>query len=228
VTQYFVNKPVSFFTSNLKCSSKIATSTKASFDTFLTSSSPPLPAVHAFAGVAYKTFSGRTLSTSGLEYARDNLRILDPIYGVLKGTDKIKSYRMELTHKFDGKKTLQKYWSSKVTSSIASGLSGGILLDASSQEYSSMLDRPFLYGDDIKILTLEFNRNGRPAPSAVKKQSRGTFARYCCDNNVRTLEDVIKFNVGYRIEGVEETEEGWTVTFEAAEEEEKKGTKRKK
>mmetsp|Transcript_9334 Transcript_9334/g.16928 ORF Transcript_9334/g.16928 Transcript_9334/m.16928 type:complete len:136 (-) Transcript_9334:40-447(-) len=135
---------------------------------------------------------------------------------------------MELTHKFDGKKTLQKYWSSKVTSSIASGLSGGILLDASSQEYSSMLDRPFLYGDDIKILTLEFNRNGRPAPSAVKKQSRGTFARYCCDNNVRTLEDVIKFNVGYRIEGVEETEEGWTVTFEAAEEEEKKGTKRKK
>ena len=134
---------------------------------------------------------------------------------------------MELTHKFDGKKNLHKYWSSKVTSEIASGLSGGILIDASSQEYGSMLDRSVLSSSSIKILTVDFNRNGRPAPSATKKQSRGTFARYCCENNVETYEDVIKFDVGYRLEGVEETEEGWTVTFEA-EEQEKKGTKRKK
>lgn len=134
---------------------------------------------------------------------------------------------MELTHKFDGKTNLNKYWSQKITDEITTGLEGGILIDASSQEYGSMIDRSTLLSKSIKILTVDFTKNGKAAASATKKQSRGTFARFCCENNVESYEDVVKFNVGYRLEGVEETEEGWVVRFEA-EEEEKKGTKRKK
>ena len=109
------SKPASYFTTLLKTSATLSAKTAEQFSSY--SSATPLPCIYAFSGSAYDKLLGRSLSSSGLSYAQETLRIFDPLYGYLKAMDGIKPYRMELLVSPNGER-LDRFWEPKVTEAL--------------------------------------------------------------------------------------------------------------
>jgi len=179
-----------------------------------------VPAVHAFDGFAFKKLDGRSLSDEGFNYCSNHLRILDPIYGVLKGSDGVQEYRMELDNKaLDvDEKTLKEFWKGLVTGRFVEEFEGqeaGVILDAASTEYSSLLDRVRLEAANIRLYEIKFaGPGGKNPPSATLKHLRGLFTRWCADNNVVDLVGAKGFDLeGYEFDRVDEGKKGASLSF---------------
>ena len=50
------------------------------------------PCIYAFLGAAYQGLQASSISESAMLYLQDNLRIIDPLYGVLRPFDTIQPY----------------------------------------------------------------------------------------------------------------------------------------
>ena len=240
--------------SRLGCSASLASAAVASFAAFVTdptalsalsSSYPPLtrplvaarllPAIHTFDGVAFEALDARNLSPRDLSYACENIRILDPLYGVLRGSDGVQEYRLELGIKVmhtwretitckggkrreageagmtvNGPFPLKKIWKPLVTNSILEDCAvhdSSIIFDASSIEYSELFDPTSAAptSSPVHIYTCKFTSGGKVLPGTSLKTARGLFARYCCENNVRSLSDAQGFDLdGFAFEALEE------------------------
>lgn len=223
---------------------KITGAAKDAFSRFGSEDTIKLPALHAFDGFAYKKLNGRALDSSGFEYCHQSLRILDPIYGVLKGGDLMQEYRMELENKVllvgEERLTLKAYWKTLVTDNLiedfgSAGEAVGILLDVASKEYSDLVDKAKLSESGIQSYEIKFEGlNGKSPPSVTLKYLRGDFVRACALNGVDDLEGVkgLTFE-GYSFDAIQEGKKGKnSITFKAGSdgggEEEKPAKKRAK
>jgi len=206
---------------DLSCSSSIAATAHSNYQSWSpTAPTSSLPALFAFSGVAFKKLDARSLTPLSIQFAATNLLLFDPLYGILQGSDIMQPYRLELSHKLaiDGEETsLAIYWKTRVTPFLVATLplpistsTPTVLLDASSQEYGkSLLVRPALTAAAIQLVTCDFLTAHNKASSVHAKQSRGLFARYCCENTVGTLEEVMGFDKeGYECVSIEEEEGG--------------------
>ncbi len=151
----------------------------------------------AFKGEVYRGLDAETLSEEAQTYLNDHLFILSGLYGILKPSDKLMLYRLEMGSKLDvkGSKNLYGFWKETLTEFVNSKLKRNeILLNLASTEYSKVLDDKKLKSPKIDVEFLDF-KNGQLKPIMVFfKQARGTMARYCAENNVSTLDEVKLFN----------------------------------
>ena len=71
-----------------------------------------------------------------------NLRILSGIYGLLKPSDEMSPYRLEMgtKHNFDGSKNLYEFWGDKITK-INEELEDSLLFNLASEEYFSSISK---------------------------------------------------------------------------------------
>ena len=80
------------------------------------------PCVYAFTGVAYQGLQIRECSDKTVRYLQESLRIIDPLYGILRPLDVIQPYRLEMATRCvipdDQKLKLQDYWKRPITESI--------------------------------------------------------------------------------------------------------------
>ena len=173
-------------------------------------------AVFTFNGPAFQGISAHNCNESTLSYMGQNLFILDAVFGVLRSLDTLQPYRLEMgckgivasnnNNNAKGKKeTLASYWKESVTtylgkelikSSSSKGQSSSpsaILANLASDEYSSSIDIASLPPNTIYINTI-FRHQGRVL-AVHAKRARGLMARYLCETNAQTLEDVSKFNL---------------------------------
>ena len=69
-------------------------------------------AVFAFMGDTYVGLDAKSMSKSQLNYAKNHLRILSGLYGILSPVDLIQPYRLEMGTRFscDGNKNLYEFW----------------------------------------------------------------------------------------------------------------------
>ena len=72
------------------------------------------PAVYAFSGDVYRGLDAYTIPADKIDVLQDKVRILSGLYGVLKATDLIQPYRLEMGTKLPvGKnKNLYEFWKS--------------------------------------------------------------------------------------------------------------------
>lgn len=151
----------------------------------------------AFKGEVYRGLDAETLSENAQNYLNNNLFILSGLYGILKPSDKIMLYRLEMGSKLDvnGSKNLYGFWKETLTDFVNSKLKKNeILLNLASVEYSKVLDDKKLKSPKIDVEFLDF-KNGQLKPIMVFfKQARGMMARYCAENEVSTLDEVKLFN----------------------------------
>ena len=156
------------------------------------------PCIFSFAGAAYQGLQVATCSDEALMYMQNNLRIVDPLYGVLRPLDLIQPYRLEMATKkaFPDAETvkLSDFWKSSVCAFLSRDLSrreDKILLNLASDEYSAAVDGASL-PSGTRFIKIVFWDDGRTIAFHAKR-ARGLMVRYLAMNSVDTIEGIQNF-----------------------------------
>lgn len=155
------------------------------------------PAVYAFNGDVYRGLDAYTISEDKLDSLQNTVRILSGLYGVLKPTDLIQPYRLEMGTKMPVgvKKNLYEFWKKDVTKALNDELEDDeLFLNLASNEYFKVIDVKTL---KVPVVTANFKdfKNGEyKMISFFAKAARGMMARYVVDTNAKTIDDLKGFN----------------------------------
>ncbi|SEF58600.1 hypothetical protein SAMN05421847_0387 [Halpernia humi] len=157
-------------------------------------------ALYAFNGEVYKGLDAETLDENATKYLQKNFRIISGLYGLLRPSDRIMPYRLEMgrNFKFEKNKNLYSFWQEKITNELKSELKKDeILLNLASHEYFKAVDQAELKNHIVNVEFKEI-RNGKPKTIVVyTKHARGLLARFCAETNAKKLNDVKAFNADH-------------------------------
>ncbi len=154
-------------------------------------------ALYAFTGEVYRGLNAETLDEKAVQYLQKNYRILSGLYGLLKPSDKIMPYRLEMGRKFefDAYKNLYDFWKSRITEELNKEIKKNeIVLNLASKEYFKVIDAKKLNAQIIDFDFYDFKDGKLKTIVVYTKHARGLMVRYCAQNNVQTLEEVKSFN----------------------------------
>ncbi len=186
----------------MKVSSKIARLNAERISSWTPQSGSSQAAADMFDGDVYKHLEMATLGENTRAAAGRRLRILSGLYGLLRPTDDVCAYRLEMGRKIPGHsaETLYRFWGSKIARALvedASELDTEIVINLASDEYSKSVDRTAL--DNLRLISPRFEeeRNGvRKVISFSAKRARGAMARWILENEFSESEDLEMFDVG--------------------------------
>lgn len=155
------------------------------------------PALFAFTGEVYRGLDAGTLGEKEVQYLQEHYRMLSGLYGLLRPSDRVMLYRLEMGRKFQFEhyNNLYEFWSEKITAQLNSELGeDDFLLNLASNEYFKVINRKQL---KAKVIDFDFYemKSGKPKTVVVyTKHARGLVVRYCADNQVKTLDEVKAFH----------------------------------
>ncbi len=153
-------------------------------------------AILSFQGLAYKNINAFDFSRKEWEFAKNNIRILSGLYGILKATDIIQPYSLDFISNFAKKGLddvkLYEYWGKEVYKELFK--KNEIVIGICSKEYEKLF-LPYLKPMDkyIKCDFLiksdgKFKTNG-----TIAKILRGQMARYIVKNKIDNVEELKAF-----------------------------------
>ncbi|WP_194767104.1 peroxide stress protein YaaA [Tamlana sp. I1] len=155
------------------------------------------PAVYAFNGDVYRGLDAYTIPEDKIEDLNNTVRILSGLYGVLKPTDLIQPYRLEMGTKFPvgTKKNLYEFWKKDITKALNEELEDDeLFLNLASNEYFKAVDTKALKVPVVTANFKEFKNGEYKMISFFAKAARGLMARYVVDTNAKTIDDLKGFN----------------------------------
>ncbi|MCT2564113.1 peroxide stress protein YaaA [Chryseobacterium herbae] len=162
------------------------------------------PAMFTFTGEVYRGLDAKTLDKNAVDYLQKNYRMLSGLYGLLKPSDKVMLYRLEMGRhfEFDQYKNLYEFWREKITEQLNSEMKKGeLLLHLASNEYGKVIDRKKLNHQVIDFEFYELKEGKLKTIVVYTKHARGLVVRFCAETNAKTLNDVKAFNYDrYRID----------------------------
>jgi uncharacterized protein len=156
-----------------------------------------------FDGEVFRGLQAQTFSNADMEYAKNHLVILSGLYGILRPTDLIQPYRLEISSSLETKsgKDLYPFWRSKISKQITLALQDihtNIIVNLASSEYFKALD---INPKKIRVIDVEFleYKNDQLKPIVIYiKKARGLMARFLIQNRIKTVEEIKGFNeAGY-------------------------------
>jgi len=160
-------------------------------------------AIYAFRGSVYLGLEAETFSTADMTSAHRRLRILSGLYGLLRPSDLIHPYRLEMGLPFATSRgsDLYEFWGPSITEQLNAELSKHskpVLINLASSEYFKAVDQSKLNYPVLNCSFLDnFNGNFR-FMSFYGKRARGLLARYIVQNRVETFKGLKSFNLeGY-------------------------------
>jgi uncharacterized protein len=155
------------------------------------------PSIYSFSGAAYQGLQAEQCSDAAIQYMQANLRIIDPLYGILRPLDIMQPYRLEMATKqvFPDKAIrLADWWKVSITAYLSHELnlrSQKVLLNLASDEYSMAVD-PLGLPEGTKYIKVVFWEDGRTIAIHAKK-ARGMMVRFVAEHNIRDIFDVQGF-----------------------------------
>ena len=155
------------------------------------------PALYTFTGEVYRGLDAESLDRKAVDYLQEHYRILSGLYGLLKPSDRVMLYRLEMGRKFQFEhyKNLYEFWSDKITEQLNTELTEeDFVLNLASNEYFKVVNKKKL---NAKIIDFEFYemKSGKPKTIVVyTKYARGLVVRFCAENQVKTIDEVKAFN----------------------------------
>lgn len=158
-------------------------------------------ALYAFTGEVYRGLQADQLSEEAIQYLKKHYRILSGLYGLLRPTDEIMLYRLEMGRKVktDTSEDLYQYWQAKITTAL-NEFAGprDTIINLSSKEYSKAVDWKKLKAKAITVDFLQASGNNLRQVVLYTKHARGLMIRYCAENQIKKVEDVKNFDLeGY-------------------------------
>ena len=167
------------------------------------------PAALLFAGDTYAGLEAKTLSPDGWRWAAGHLRILSGLYGLLRPTDRIEPYRLEMGSRLASPKgtDLYAYWGDRIAGALnaaAEEAGARVLVNCASVEYFSAVDLAALRLRVVAPVFLEEKAGEAKVVSFWAKKARGAMARFIVENRLDDVEALRGFDAGgYRFSGAE-------------------------
>lgn len=172
-------------------------------------------ALFAFKGDVYTGLEAYELNRDDIDYLREHLRILSGLYGVLRPTDAIMPYRLEMGKRVATRQAedLYEFWGDRLAGHLREALANHdhpVLVNLASNEYFRSV-APHL--DGIPVITPVFKdwKNDRyKIISFFAKKARGMMVRFMAANRVDHPDDLKKFDLdGYTYDPESSTEDQW-------------------
>jgi cytoplasmic iron level regulating protein YaaA (DUF328/UPF0246 family) len=168
------------------------------------------PALFAFDGDVYKGLDALTLNGNQLESAKDRIRILSGLYGILRPFDSIQPYRLEMGTKMEvaDAKSLYEHWRKNLTSYLENELSNNeIIVNLASREYSKAIDLKTFSGRVIHPEFKDYKDGKLKIISFYAKRMRGVMARFLLETPDNDLSVFEHFESdGYRFDASQTTD----------------------
>ncbi|MDO5101143.1 MAG: peroxide stress protein YaaA [Eubacteriales bacterium] len=152
------------------------------------------PALWSYVGLAYQNLKADQLSAAALTYACRQVRILDALYGVLRPTDGIYPYRLDMLAKIKPNgQNLYRFWQDDWAKVLMEGET--ILINLASNEFSKAVI-PYLPAS-VRVVQVEFKtfRKGKPVvPTTLAKMARGAMVRFLCERQATSIDEMREFS----------------------------------
>lgn len=157
------------------------------------------PALLAYEGLQYQYMAPQVFTEKQWAYVKEHLRILSGLYGILRPTDGVIPYRLEMQAKLENSegKDLYAFWGSGIYEACVDEERAGkkpVILNLASKEYSRVIE-PY-QDNNTKLLTCVF---GEQSGGKIKvkgtqaKMARGEMVRWLAENQIEETEKVKTF-----------------------------------
>ena len=158
--------------------------------------SPETRAIFQFEGDVFKNLNAGEFSADEEDYMNGNLRILSGIYGLLKPSDAMSPYRLEMgtKHQFGDYRSLYEFWGAKIAEALKAEIGDGLLFNLASEEYFSSIKK---YLDNDKVINFKFLSNvaGKErVVGVIAKRARGAMARFLITNRIKDPKSIHNFS----------------------------------
>lgn len=207
----------------MKVSKEIAACNYERFANFNHSEQKGYYAIDYFYGEAFKGLDALSLSQEARGFMEKHLRVLSGLYGSLRPLEVIQPYRLEMGTKLSKEKgdTLYSIWKPLLTEELLEALAQSegekVLLNLASDEYSKAIDLKHI-AKSYPVITVHFKVKKGETYKTVgmyAKRARGLMARYICEKQVQTMEDVKAFDKeGYQFDAKQSTDTQWVFVLE--------------
>lgn len=160
-------------------------------------------AVYAFAGDTYVGLNSKSFSDKEIMFADQSIRIISGLYGLLKPTDFIQPYRLEMSTKLKNKngKDLYAFWRkllAKELNKILLRHHDQTLINLASNEYFNAIDQTEINASILNIEFLEEKDGLLKVVSFYAKKARGAMANFIVKNKIESTSELQAFNLfGY-------------------------------
>ena len=158
-------------------------------------------ALLSFKGEVYQNMKIDTFNKSDSEFANNRLRILSGLYGILKPSDLILPYRLEMGTKLKigDNSNLYDFWRESVTGHLLNEIKEDkFLVNLASDEYFKVINKKQI---PIPIVTPIFKdmKNGKSKViSFYAKRARGEMCNYIIKNKISSIDEIKRFdNLNY-------------------------------
>lgn len=157
------------------------------------------PAVLAYEGLQYQYMAPHVFDRDQWHYIASHLIILSGFYGLLKATDGVTPYRLEMQAKLrmDTAGNLYDYWGESIYNGLKQNCS--VIVNLASKEYSKAIEK-YLDGA-VKMVTCVFGErfevNGKKkirTKATAAKMARGEMVRYMAEHHIQQVEQLKCFD----------------------------------
>ena len=163
-------------------------------------------AIFQFEGDVFKHLDAKNLDDKDIEYMNKKLRILSGIYGVLRPSDKMNPYRLEMGTQYsvDNKKNLYEFWGDKIANHLKTETKDNILFNLASEEYYSSIKK---HTGTMKVINFKFlsiSNNKERVVGVIAKRARGEMARFLIKNRLENTKGIESFSsMGFKFKEFE-------------------------
>ena len=172
-------------------------------------------AIFQFEGDVFKHLDARNLNSDDIGYMNQRLRILSGIYGLLRPSDEMNPYRLEMgtQYNFGDTKNLYDFWGDKIAQQIKLETKGNILFNLASEEYFSSIKK---YTEPLKVINFKFlsvSGGKERVIGVIAKRARGEMAKFLIQNRIENIKGIEDFSsMGFKFKNFEDN----TFTFIAS------------
>jgi len=179
-----------------KCNDEIATLNKERLEE-MSLTNRLVPALLSYEGLQYQYMAPQVFDLGQWEYVKKHLLILSGFYGVLRPTDGITPYRLEMLSKFQKplqvSKNLYQYWGDSLYREVVKD--SRVILNLASKEYSKAIEKYLTAEDRMITCTFGSEVNGLVKVKATEaKMARGEMVRYLALHRIEEPEAVKRFD----------------------------------
>jgi hypothetical protein len=150
-------------------------------------------ALLSYHGLQYKNIGVEDFTKDDLYFAKQSLRILSGLYGILKPTDEISPYRLEMQTKLmiEGR-DLYEFWGDKIYKELYK--EGLPVINLASKEYSKIIEKYLTPRDCFITIDFKIYRNKKYRTIATSaKMARGQMVRWIIKNRLAEPEQLKSF-----------------------------------
>ena len=152
------------------------------------------PALLAYEGIQYQYMAPQIFTTEQWKYVTEHLRILCGFYGVLKPSDGVIPYRLEMQSRMETTrgKDLYAFWEKRIYEELVRDES--VIVNLASKEYSKAVEA--YKEENIQWIDCIFGerKDGKiKVKGTLAKMARGEMVRWMAENQIENVEDIKAF-----------------------------------